>query len=271
MYKAFKIAFHDYPIPIDLSEEHFRKKFVEKLNIDLDLSAGAFVNDSLIGFIFTSVSNYEGILTAYNGGTGVIPTYRGNGLTSDLYNYLIPNFKKQKISMSVLEVLTENKAAIKVYKNIGFRISKKYKCYKLNPQFPISKKENGEVQLLITQSVDWLKCTQFFDYLPGYLDCPDMIEKNLANEVIIAARLNNAIVGYGIFQPETGRISHIAVDKTQRQNGIGTMLLRFIYEKSLKKDLTMINIPEDSDTISLFLERSGFENELDQYEMRLIL
>jgi ribosomal protein S18 acetylase RimI-like enzyme len=271
MYRAFKTAFHDYPIPFDLNEAHFRKKFIDKLNINLGLSAGAFINDSLTGFIFTSISNYGGVLTAYNGGTGVVPAYRGNGLTSNLYNYLIPNFKMQNISMCILEVLTENWGAIKVYKNIGFRIARKYKCYKLNPALQVSTKENNEVQIMIMQIPDWNRYTQFYDYFPSYLDSRGMIEKNLANEVIIEARLNETVVGYGIFQSETGRICHIGVDKTLRQNGIGSMLLRFIYEKSIKKDLTIINIPEDADTIRFFLEKCGFENELDQYEMRLML
>ena len=107
--------------------------------------------------------------------------------------------------------------------------------------------------------------------MPSYLDSQGMIEKNLANEVIVEAKLNNVIVGYSIFQPETGRISHLAVDKTHRSNGIGTMLMRFIYKNSIQKALTIINIPDDAHSLLSFLERSGFENELNQYEMRLTL
>jgi len=271
MYRAFKIAFQDYPIPFNLSEEHFKKKFVDKLNISLDLSAGAFSKNILNGFIFTSVCFYEGILTAYNGGTGVVPGSRGNGLTSDLYNYLIPGFRKQNISMCILEVLTENRAAIKVYKKIGFRIFKHYKCYKLNPSKPVSHKENNEVILTVAEKPNWRIYNQFLDCKPSYLDSQGMIEKNLANAVIIEAKQNNLIVGYAIFQPETGRISQIAVDKTQRHNGIGTMLMRFIYMNCIQKALTIINIPDDTDSLLSFLERSGFENELNQYEMRLML
>jgi ribosomal protein S18 acetylase RimI-like enzyme len=271
MYKAFKMAFQDYPIPFDLSEEHFRKKFVNKLNISLDLSAGSFSNNILNGFIFTSVCLYDDILTAYNGGTGVVPVCRGNGLTSDIYNYLIPGFRKQNISMCILEVLTENKAAIKVYKKIGFRITRNYKCYKLNPFNPVSRKENNQILLAVASKPNWSKYNEFLDYMPSYLDSHGMIEKNLENEVIVEAKLNNVIVGYSIFQPETGRISHIAVDKTQRNNGIGTMLIRFIYSNSIQKALTIINIPDDTDSLLSFLVRSGFENELNQYEMRLML
>lgn len=271
MYRAFKTAFQDYPIPFDLSEEHFKKKFVNKLNINLDLSAGAFSNNKLNGFIFTSVCLYEDILSAYNGGTGVVPVYRGNGLTSDLYNYLIPNFRKQNITMCILEVLTENKAAIKVYKKIGFRISRHYRCYKLNPYKPVPRRENNQVLTAVVQKPNWKIYDQFLDCKPSYLDSQGMIEKNLANEVIVEARQNNLIVGYSIFQPETGRISHIAVDKSRRHMGIGTMLMRFIFTNSIQKALTIINIPDDTDSLLSFLEKSGFENELNQYEMRLML
>ena len=102
MYKAFKTAFQDYPIPFDLSEEHFRKKFINKLNISLNLSAGAFAKNVLNGFVFTSICNYNNLLTAYNGGTGVVPIFRGNGLTADLYSFLIPMFRSKDISMCIL-------------------------------------------------------------------------------------------------------------------------------------------------------------------------
>ena len=271
MYNAFEVAFRDYPIPFRLSEEHFRKKFVDKLKINFSLSAGAFADRKLKAFIFTSVSRYEGQITAYNGGTGVDPEYRGNGLTYQLYNYLIPRFKQENVTQCILEVLTENEPAINVYENIGFSKSKKFKCYKLNPAAPVTSKENMEIKIIRVESPNWKVYTKFFDYIPSYLDSRAMIEANLTNEVVVEAVLNEVAVGYAIFQPVIGRISHIAVSPDQREKGIGSMLLRQIYKESNSKALTIINVLEEAKTMACFLTRSGFEIELDQYEMRRML
>jgi ribosomal protein S18 acetylase RimI-like enzyme len=271
MYAAFKNAFLNYFVPFELSEEHFRKKFVEKLSINFGLSAGAFYGQRLVGFVFTSVNRYEGLLTAYNGGTGVIPKYRGNDITEQLYNYLIPKFRNENIKQCILEVLVENKAAIKVYQNCGFSISRNFKCYKLNPAISVSDKVNIEVRIQRVPSPDWKIYTKFFDYIPCYLDSRHMIENNLSNEVIVEATLGDMTLGYAIFQPDSGRISQIAVNQDHRKEGIGSMLLRYIYENSFNKLLTMINVLEEAETIQHFLTKSGFENELNQYEMRLLL
>lgn len=271
MFAAFKNAFLNYFVPFELSEEHFRKKFVDKLNINFGLSAGAFDGQRLTGFIFTSVNSYEGLQTAYNGGTGVIPKYRGNRITEQLYNYLIPKFRIENIKQCILEVLIENEAAVKVYQNCGFVISRNFKCYKLNPSNSVSGKENNEVKIQRVHSPDWKTYTKFFDYIPCYLDSRNMIENNLAYEVIIEAIYKDLILGYAIFQPDSGRINQIAVDRKHRKKGIGSMLLRYIYENSFNKLLTIINVLEEAEAIQHFLDKSGFENELDQYEMRLLL
>ena len=213
MYRAFKSAFLNYPVPFELSEEHFRKKFIEKLRINFVHSAGAFGQgqDALKAFVFTSISKYEGLLTAYNGGTGVIPEYRGKGITKQLFEYLIPRFKNEQIGQCILEVLMDNHHAIEVYQQIGFSISRNFKCYKLNPGNSVSMKENSDIKILRVQSPDWKMYTKFFDYLPCYLDSREMIEMNLGNEIVIEASLGNLTVGYAIFQNNSGRISQIAV------------------------------------------------------------
>ena len=202
MYIAFKAAFMNYFVPFELSEAHFKRKFVDKLGINFGFSAGAFSGDQIAGFIFTSINKYEGLQTAYNGGTGVVPSFRGQGLTEQLYNYLIPKFKHEDIKQCILEVLTENKTAIRVYENIGFSISRNFKCYKLNPAKSVSLRENSDLKIQRVQSPDWKTFTKFFDYIPCYLDSRHMIERNQGLEIIIEASLDNQTVGYAIFQQD---------------------------------------------------------------------
>lgn len=271
MYAAFKYAFSDYPIHFKLSREHFRKKFVDNLDINFPFSAGAFYSETLVGFIFTSSSQYEGKRTAYNGGTGVIPEFRGNGLVQKMFKYLLPMFTENEFQQCILEVLVNNHAAIKVYKKIGFVKTRDYKCFKLNPlNFTVGEVSTDIVIQQITNP-DWDRIIKYLDYIPSYLDSLEMINKNIKNETILEAFFNSQPAGYAIYQPATGRICQIAVEKSFRNRGIGKALMLHIYHHSDTKLLTIINVDCKSESMLIFLLNIGFVNQFDQYEMRLII
>ena len=269
MFTGFKEAFSDYPAPFDMDMDSFVKKFVDKLKINFELSGGAFSGDDLVGFIFTSVNEYEGLLTAYNGGTGVIPDFRGRQLTKKIYDFLIPIFQVRDIRQCVLEVLTDNEVAIRVYSDIGFVRTKLFRCFRLHPVKYSTPKINYGISILQVDEPDWKTYTKFFSYTPSYLDTISMINSNLKNEKVIEVRLGEETVGYAIYQPPLGRISHIAVAPNHRGKGIGTHLIHSIYEDSRNKYLTLINMIDSARETRVFFEKLGFENNLNQHEMIL--
>ncbi|WP_185152598.1 GNAT family N-acetyltransferase [Fulvivirga aurantia] len=271
MYLAFLSAFSDYPIDFKLSKEQFVRKFVEKLKIDFGLSVAAFDEENLCSFIFTSVNYYEGKLTAYNGGTGVRPPYRGKKLTEGMYEYLTPLLHDRGIKQCVLEVLTENQRAIKAYTNVGFTKSKTYKCFRLASPYKLKRRVDFPIKIYAVKEPTWHLYERFATDDPSFLDCSQMISQNLANESIIEAHLDGACVGYAIFQSAAGRVSQIAVDNKFRQHGIGAALLNYMYELSIQKNLTVININIEAKETLTFFERLGFENQINQYEMVLTL
>lgn len=273
MYITFLDAFSDYAVPFKLTKEQFVRKFVQKLKIDFNLSAGAYNYDgSLAGFIFTAVNYYEGLLTAYNGGTGVRPRYRGFKLTTQMYDYLRPLFIERNIKQCVLEVLTSNERAIKAYEGIGFKKTKYFKCYVLNEEDPIFKKaSNDSVEILQVKSPNWNLYEQFCDYQPSFLDSSRMIIDNLANEIIIEAREDDQCIGFAIYQSNFGRISQIGIQPSHRGRGIGSRLIQYIHQSSTIKKLTIINVNDEAVATKSFFESLKFENQLDQYEMILTL
>ena len=273
MYLTFLDAFSDYPVPFRLSKEQFVRKFVHKLNIDFPLSCGAFdYSGALIAFIFTSINYYQGRKTAYNGGTGVRPSYRGNKLVQKMYDILIPKLKEAGISQSVLEVLVQNERAIKIYEKVGFKQSQLLKCFKLNSEvLTPTDKLKVRLEIFNVNSPNFQTYDRFNSYTPSFLDSSKMLLHNLANETVVEARHEGNCVGYAIFQPSTGRISQIGVDASTRQMGIGSALIKYVYETSTQKALTILNVSDQARETLSFFERLGFVNELDQYEMTLNL
>lgn len=271
MYIAFLDSFSDYKIPFRLTKEQFVRKFVEKLRMDFSISVGAFDKNNIVGFIFSAINFYEGKLTAYNGGTGVRPAYRGQKLTLQMYYYLIPLLKERKVKQCVLEVLTENDRAIKAYRSIGFRETKYFRCYKLESRTLKVRRPAVSLEIFGVKSPNWDLYEHFSDQHPSFLDSALMINNNLANETIIEAHHENQCVGYAIFQPAFGRISQVGVAPDFRNKGIGSNLIKYIQTTSKQKTLTVINIEKGAqNTIDLF-ESLGFQNQLNQYEMILPL
>ena len=107
---VFNDACSDYVIPIKLTEEILTAKILSE-NIQLENSVGVFDNDKLIAFILIGIDEYDGHIVAYNAGTGVIPSYRGNKLTKRMYQYLFPLLKDKDIVSHQLEVITTNTIA----------------------------------------------------------------------------------------------------------------------------------------------------------------
>ena len=93
---VFNEAFQDYFIPLAFTEVTMRAKMRSE-GIDFAYSIGAFENDKLVGFILHGYDIIDGVKTIYNGGTGVIASHRGKGLTAAMYEYCIPLLLQQGI------------------------------------------------------------------------------------------------------------------------------------------------------------------------------
>ena len=272
MYHAFIESFSDYPVSFEMNLEGFQKKFIEKLNLDFNCSAGAFIEGQLAAFVFSTINNYEGLKTAYNGGTGVLPSFRGRGFTPAIWDFLVPRFRAQDVKRCVLEVLTSNDRAIDIYEKIGFQKVKRFKCFRLLPyRYTAGYAGQGLLEFRNADKPKWSEYSAFFDYSPSFIDSQAMVDQNLDNEDIIEAYQNDQLVGYIIFQSPIGRISHLAVSPEFRNEGIGTRLIGMAYKASRNKYLTVINLPENAKSAIRFLTNLGFENQLDQYEMSLFL
>ncbi|MBL6446214.1 GNAT family N-acetyltransferase [Fulvivirga sp. 29W222] len=267
MYITFLDSFSDYKVPFRLTKEQFVRKFVEKLKIDFSLSAGAYVDNSLVGFVFTAVNYYEGKLTAYNGGTGVRPANRGKKLTIRMYDYLIPRFRERRIKQCVLEVLTENDRAIKAYRSIGFRETKYFRCFKFDSKYLKVKHPEIGLEIFEVKQPNWDMYERFADQAPSFLDSSLMINDNLASETIVEAYYEGKCVGYAIYQPAFGRISQVGVAPEVRGKGVGSSLIKYIQDTSKQKILTVINIQREAENTINFFQTLGFKNQLNQYEM----
>jgi len=124
-------SFSEYAVKMP-SDPHFWAKRWKSARVDYALSFGVFDKDKLVAFIINGIDEHEGKRTAFNTGTGVIKSHRGQQLVDKMYAAATPHFKEQGIKKWMLEVLCNNKRAIRVYQRIGFKITRTLKCFKGN-------------------------------------------------------------------------------------------------------------------------------------------
>lgn len=263
--KLFNSSFSDYFFPITFTKEQFIDKFSNE-GVRLDLSVGVFDNENLVAFILHFVAFKNGIKTIYNGGTGVISTYRGNKLTKKMYDFILPKIKNENIEKMVLEVLIQNHAAIKIYKQVGFKTTRELECFKGKLTKTQNKKliENYKIEVL--QNLNWDYLQSFWDHTPTWQNSISTL-KNLKNQNLhIGLIINDKIIGYLVYHPLNKKIHQMAIAKEYRNKGLGNLLLNYI-QNIEKQDITCINIDNRIKYIKSFLENRGLKNILNQYEM----
>jgi len=265
---AFNEAFSDYIIPFQWTEEMAAKKFKGD-NIDLSMSPGFFVDEKLCGFIFHCIGKREGKPIVWNGGTGVVPSQRGQGVTTQLYNYIIPMLRNKGFDRTVLEVIEGNDPAIHIYKKNGFEQTRKLDCYK--GELAIENVSN-DFDLKIVDQFDWATFEECRSWEPTFQNSNQKINILRESMQVIGAFENKELLGYIIFDknPEAGDVFQFGVKENQRKRGVGQSLFAKAAEgKSVP--LRTINVDAGDKTSRDFFIKNGFQKTVSQFEMLKML
>lgn len=263
---TFNLSFSDYYVPFKLTQEQLEEKMNSE-NIELKYSVGVFDDNILIAFIlnFTQIKNNKIII--YNGGTGVIPTKRGDSLTKKMYDYLLPILSNENVDYLILEVLENNIQAIKSYEKVGFKEFRKLNCFKGNITTSF---QNDEIEIRKLNNRNWNVLSSFWDFEPSWQNSAKVMDNLSSSNISIGAYLNQELVGYLIYNPNLKRVNSFAVAKKYRNKSIANRMFNHI-AKNYSETISVINIEHNSNATVNFLEKIGLENYVNQMEMKLIL
>ena len=84
LHECFLTAFADYEVDMRMSREQFRQRMTRD-GVSLEVGAGAFHGERMIGFCMNAIGEWQGKPTAYDAGTGVISEHRGCGIAKELF------------------------------------------------------------------------------------------------------------------------------------------------------------------------------------------
>lgn len=268
--ESFAEAFKDYDVQITKKELQIlltRRGFVP------ELSFGAFDDKRLVSFTFNGIGYFNGIKTAYDTGTGTIKEYRGKGLATKVFEHSIPILKNAGAAQYLLEVLQQNTKAVSVYQKLGFEVSREFNFFvsqtdELNLESP---KINSKYTLKPI-SLDYSdQMMSFWDFSPAWQNSFDAVARCLTDFKIAGMFDGQKLAGYCIFEPVTGDITQIAVDKGYRRKGIASALLAEAAKDNRHKNIKLINAEIGCDSIRQFAESRGIVLRGKQFEMIRLL
>lgn len=257
---CFLLAFENYHVKMPSNKDYYERRW-KAAKVDYTLSYGMFTNGRLIGFIIHAIDNRFGIKTAFNTGTGVIPEFRGQRIIKSIYDLAIHDLKYNGIEKSTLEVIQENKKAIKAYQRVGFKICKEYNCFAGN--INIDSEEEIRLEKIDYKEFDW-------NSLPNQ----DFYSWDFQKETIIGREYSFYQIvydakpeSYFIFNEENKYIAQF--DLFANNNNAWTRLFQGI--KQISNEVKIINVDNRLIDKLNMINKIGIPRSVDQYEMELII
>jgi ribosomal protein S18 acetylase RimI-like enzyme len=256
-------SFADYFVPMSSDIAYWRNRF-KISRIDLQFSYGCFVENNLVGFMLIAIDQHEGTMTAYNGGTGVIPEYRGRKIVDQLYEFAIPIFKEQGIERCTLEVIEQNDRAVKVYERIGFEKTKFLRCFKGYL------KHGDDVQLKETELNEINHWAIQENQLPAWdHSLAALKQAGSLYKVFEVFNPGGKKLGFFVINPENGYIPQSGLFPGISGREKWDELMSSI--SKISTSVKMNNVDDRRKDLIAALERSGLENFINQFEMELCI
>lgn len=121
---AFNEAFSDYAVRFSLTRAQLAEICARRAVV-FDLSIGVFDGERLFGFTLNGVDGQ----TAYDSGTGVVPSHRRTGLAREMMEFAIPRLHDAGANRYILEVIETNTRAVPLYESLGFTTTRTLTCW----------------------------------------------------------------------------------------------------------------------------------------------
>lgn len=266
IFEAFSQAFADYEMQLNKSQ---LETMLKRRGFCPDLSFAAFNGSEIVAFTFNGIGSFGGIPTAYDTGTGTLKEYRGQGLATRIFEYSIPHLQEMNIGQYLLEVLQHNTKAVSVYKNLGFEATREFNYFVQKKGGIKNKTKTLDIPYVIREInvEEYHFIPDFWDFSPSWQNSFESIRRSSSDFISKGVFAGNKLVGYFVFEPVSGDITQIAVDRQHRRNGIASLLLNEIIELNKSDILKVVNADVSCSSITNFMKSKNIDVTGKQFEM----
>ncbi|MFA5447066.1 MAG: GNAT family N-acetyltransferase [Sphaerochaeta sp.] len=256
--EVFNHAFGDYDIPLSLTEEQL-KSHMDAVSFSKTDSMGLFDEGTLVGFLFVGRRGTH----AWDGGTAIIPSYRGRGLAHTLVKETIAHLKKMGCTSFLLEVLKTNERAIKLYRAHGFEVRRTLFCYKHS----CSDVRQNSSSLTLAEEKRPFDAINPFE--PSWQNANDSI--NIGSYTHATIKDNGTIIGSAAYNKSTGSIAQIVLNPPFHTTDYLKETIITVAHHLSGNEVRMINVDGEDTKLQQAFEALGFELFTTQYEMERVL
>ncbi len=253
---------------LDIPPNDLQERLIQS-GYDPCLSIGAFVDGSMIGVWLTGARVIDGARMAYACGTAVLHEWRTKGIAQRMLELVDDICERTKTVKYILTTFQDNKAAINLYANNGYRISRPLVTYKMN-RFPNQGESHFRVEDVPLDSALELM-DKMLGYAPTWRNSVRSLEavKTMLNAAVVKSTDGHP-VAYGIYQPATTSLLQIGVDtmiQPAESETVRLLLSHFHRLHPDKPSMQFVEVPSDAIRIISLLKEAGFEYVQDLVEM----
>ena len=274
IHKTFLEAFSDYQLDMSYMSEEVMFKRVIKNAVAFDSSVGVFDGDRMVGFTLIGIDNWRNTLSAFDIGTGIVKDFRGKGIARQMFDFALPRLRKLAIKKFVLEVIQTNEPAVKAYHDAGFQITRELDCFELEvDKANLQKKVDLPLKIrrvrknilpLFRDSLDWEPSWE--NNFSAIMRMPDDV-------ILYGALSKGEHAGILAYCPFLNWIMILVVRRDLRGKGVASRLLAHTFKHLPSKNakVKLLNVDHSDTKMIKFLEKTGFQIYVQQYEMELTL
>jgi ribosomal protein S18 acetylase RimI-like enzyme len=269
-------GFQGYFVDMTLSLDKFLARMSSEA-ISLEHSLVAFAQDKPVGFLLNGIRNDEGKKIAWNGGTGVIPSFRGQGVGKFLVNAAIDLYVSEAVDVATLEAISNNDIAIGLYKQCGYEIADELTFLQSDDPSADCLSQTDSVSYSVDSVAPAVVGSlSFYSDLSAWQTQWQSLALSCGDALIVRDSAGGA-VGYALFKTKFdngGSPSNIALyqcevapNRDDFENIAAAMLRRVFFSEPGKYRRTTYNFRKSNKLVIDMLMKSGFATFIEQVLM----
>ncbi|TYP79518.1 GNAT family N-acetyltransferase [Paenibacillus methanolicus] len=114
-------GFQHYYVNLNFTLDMFLKRTATE-GLSLAHSLAIMDGERPVGFVMNGFRQESGRKIAWNGGTALIPEYRGRGIGKLLIDEALRMYRAENVDVALLEAIKENASAIALYRKCGYAV-----------------------------------------------------------------------------------------------------------------------------------------------------
>ncbi len=152
---------------------------------------------------------------------------------------------------------------------MGFKISREFAYFiQRNDEIEFYTQDmNNDFRFYEIGLEETKKLSLSMDFYPSWQNSIEAISRKTDDFKIIGAFDKEILIAYCVFEPMSGDLSQIVVDRNYRRQGIATNLMKYLLKFNLHHSIKVINTDINCNSINEFLKSNHILLNGKQYEM----